>query len=342
MIRRLRRPLAVLACLVVAAGLPAACGGSADEQQTAAEILRETFAGRDSAIEDGILSLSFRLDPEGLLAVGGPVRFTLRGPFRAARAGELTRFDVDFAATLAKKRYSGSVLSTGSRALVTFDDATYEVGDAVVRRLRRSSEPLRDSRGLAVTGFDPLRWISNPQKRRTERTAGARTIRIGGKLDVERLLGDLDGLLTKAGGSASGSTLLTPTLRRQIAGATESSSVDVWTGESDRLLRRIAVRIVFFFKDGSSPLEALRGGTITLRMRLDDVNERSAPASAFAVPRGTRPRPLAELTAGGPAKILEGVAAGLTGSRGRELFACLTAADGSSSRLVRCVAGLAP
>ncbi|HVF76790.1 MAG TPA: hypothetical protein VNA28_00715, partial [Solirubrobacteraceae bacterium] len=171
---------------------------------------------------------------------------------------------------------------------------------------------------------------------------GVETTRIGGKLDVERLLADLDGLLTKAGGSQSRSTLLAPKLRGQIAAAVSSSSVDIWTGASDRLVRQLAVRIVFFFKDDSSPLQALNGGTINLRLRLDDVNEQSEPSSTFAAPKRAGTRPLADLTGGSPANILDGLGAGLTGGKGRELFACLTAGEGSSSRLVRCVSKLAP
>jgi hypothetical protein len=342
-IRRFRRVLLVSACLALSLGLLAACGGDDEREQTAAEILRQTLRSSDSTIEDGFLSLSFRLDPEGLLAVGGPVKFTLHGPFRAPpRAGELTRFNVDFIATLAEKPYSGSVLSTGKRALVTLDDGTYEVGDGVVDRLRRSSKPPRDGSGLPVTGFDPLRWISDPKRKRNERAAGVDTIRIGAKLNVERLLADLDGLLTRAGGSSSGSTLLAPKLRRQIAAAVDSSSVDIWTGASDRLLRQLAVRIVFYFKDGSSPLQALNGGTINLRLRLDAVNRKAAPSSTFAASARPPARPLADLTSGSPANIFEGVGAGLTGNKGRELFACLTAASGSSSKLVRCVSKLAP
>ena len=342
MIRRFRRVVFVSACLALTLGLLAGCGGDEEQEQTAAEILRQTFRSSDSTIEDGVLALSFRLDPEGLLAVGGPVKFTLHGPFSAPRKDELTRFNVDFIATLAEKPYSGSVLSSGRRALVTLDDGTYEVDDAVVDRLRRPSRPPSRRTGLPVTGFDPLRWISAAKRKRNERAAGVDTIRIGGKLNVERLLADLDGLLTKAGGSASGSTLLAPRLRRQIAAATDASSVDVWTGASDRLLRQLDVRIVFYFKDGSSPLQALNGGTINLRLRLDRVNERAEPRSTFAVADRPRARPLAGLTGGSPANILDGVGAGLTGGRGRELFACLTAASGSSSKLVRCVSKLAP
>jgi ABC-type amino acid transport substrate-binding protein len=337
MIRSPFRLLPALACLALAAGLLAACGGDKENEETAAQILQQTFRG-DSSIDDGSLALTFQLDPEGLLAVGGPVRFTLDGPFRAPRAGELTRFDVDFVATLAEKDYSGGVLSTGKQALVTLDDGTYKVGQEVVDKLRRFAGK---GNGLAVTGFDPLRWISAPQKKGDERVGGVETTRIGGKLDVEALLADLDGLLTKAGGSQSTSTLLAPKLRKQIAAAVNSSSVDIWTGASDRLVRQLAVKIVFFFNDDSSPLQALNGGTINLRLRLDDVNRKAAPASAFTAPEDAATRPLADLTGGSPANILDGLGAGLTGGKGRPLFACLTAGEGSSSRLVRCVSKLA-
>ncbi len=330
--RRLPLLLALLALAVVLLG---GCGGDEQRGQSPAEILSQTVRNSASQIDDGTLSLDFRLDPEGLLAVGGPVKLTLDGPFGAARSGELTRFDVDFVATLNEKPYSGNLLSTGKREFLTLDDGSYEVDDALVKRLRRSSD--RD--GLAVTGFDPGRWISAPRDKGEERVAGVDTIRLGGKLDVERLLADLDGLLTKAGGSSSRSTLLAPKLRRQIAAATDSSSVDIWTGAADKLLRQLAVKIVFYFKDGTSPLQVLNGATINLRLRIDDVNRTSVPA--FAAPSG-RTRPLSQLTRGSAANVLDGVGAGITGGRGRELFACLTAASGSSSKLVRCVSKLAP
>ena len=342
MIRMSRRVLPALVLLVLAGALLAACGAEKKQEPTAAELLRQTFRASATAIDDGRLSLSFRLDPEGLLAVGGPVKLTLDGPFRAARANELPRFDVDFVATLAEKEYAGSVRSTGTRALVTLDDGTYEVEDELVRRLRRSAQPASHRGGLPVVGFDPLRWISAPRTKAGERVAGVDTIRIGGTLDVVALLADLDRLLAKASGPRSGSALLSRTLRKQIAAAVDSSSVDVWIGAADRIVRQLAARIVFFFKDGSSPLQALNGGTINLRLRLDDVNAKAEPVSAFDAPKATRARPLAELTGGPASNILGGVGAGLTGGKGRELFACLTAADGSSSKLVRCVSKLAP
>ena len=341
MTHRRRSILLVSACLALSLGLLAACGAEDEPAPSADEILRQTFRGGDPAIEDGYLSLSVRVDAEGSPAAYGPFIFTLLGPFGAPRAHGLERFDVELSATLAQKAYVARVLSTGRQLLVTLDDGVYEVDGALVERLRRSSRAPQGRARLPVTGFDPSRWISGAQRKRNERVAGVDATRIGGTVNVERLLGDLDGLFTKAA-SAAGATLFAPKLRRQFAAAVESSAIDIWTGASDRLLRQISVRFVFSFHNGVSPLPALTGGTFNLHLRLDDVNRRAAPASTFAAPNGTAARPLAAVTGASAADILKGIAAGLTERRGRGLFACLDAANASSSKLARCVAKLAP
>jgi hypothetical protein len=325
-------------CLTLCAALLGACGGD-DEGPTADELLRETLATPATAIDSGAMNLSFQLDPEGLLAVGGPIRFTLDGPFAAPRAGELPRFGVDFGALLGGEDYGARLLSTGTRAYMTLDDVPYRVDDAFVTRLRDGIDaPSGRSRGgLRALGVDPLRWISAARTRGTERVSATDTTRITGKLNVARVLADFDRLLTKAGGSARGPSLLEPGLRQQIAGAVNSASVDIWTGTSDKLLRQFAVKIEFFFALGESPVQGLNGGTINLRVRLDDVNKTPA-----AIDPPKHPRPLADLTGGGAANILRGIQAGLTGGEARGLFGCITGAAGSSAALVRCIATLAP
>lgn len=325
--RRLVRTVVAL-CLT----LLAACGGADEHERAAADILQQTFRSDTSEIEDAYLSLSVRLDPEGPRAGGGPLLFTLLGPFSRGTGGGHEQFDVEFAATLAEQQYVATVRSTGERRLVTLDGETFELDDG-----RRRSPGASRRTGMPVTGFDPLHWISGAAIKGNERAVGVNTVRIGGRVDVARLLGDLDRMFTSAGGSASGRTLLSPRLRRQVAGAVKSSWIDIWSGAPDRLLRQIAVRFVFSFGDGDSPLPWLTGGKVNLHLRLDDVNESAVPASTFAEPRGRRARPLAELTGGSAAEIVEGVGAGLAGSRRRELAACLDAANGSSSALARCI-----
>ena len=324
------RRAGAIASVALTVGLLGACGGTDGHERAAADVLQQTFRSSASAIEDGYLSLSVRLDPEGRLAASGPVLFTLLGPF--SRTGGAERFDVEFAATLARRQYVATVRSAGERALVTLDDATYELDD----RTRPSVNTRRRTR-LPVTGFDPLRWISGAAIKGAERAVGANTVRIGGRVAVEPLLEDIDGMFTSAGGAGSGWSLLSPKLRRQVTAAVKSSWIDIWTGARDRLLRQIAVRFVFSFADGASPLPALNGGKVNLHLRLDDVNEQAVPSAAFAA-LGPRRRPLADLGGVGTGEILQRVGAGLTGSRRRELFACLGAANGSSSSLVRCIA----
>lgn len=340
MTRLLRRAILALAGLALCAGLLAACG-SEEQEQTPAEQLRQTFGASTTAIDDARMNLSFRLDPEGLLAIGGPIGLTLDGPFAAPRTGELPRFDVDFAALLGGQDYRGSVLSTGKRAYTTLDDGTYKVDAPFVDRLRDGlRSQAQGGRGLSALGIDPLRWISGATRRGEQRIGGVDTVRIAGKVNVERLLADLDGLLTKAGGTAGGPSLLDAKLRKHIAGAVSAATVNVWTGASDKLVRQLTVKIVFFFELGQSPVAGLNGGTINLKLRLDDVNE--GRDVAFAVPAGTTPRPIARLTGGSVTNIMRGIGAGLTGGQGRELFRCLTGADGSSSALLRCISRLAP
>ena len=346
MTRPLRRVLFVLASLVLCGALLAACGGD-DTGPSADQTLQQTFGKSAAAIETGKLNVDFQLDPEGLLALGGPIKLTLDGPFSAPSGRKLPRFDVDFVATLARQRFVGGVLSTGTRAFVTLDDGEYKVDSPFVAELRKGLAPLSNGKaqpGLKALGIDPLRWVTDAETKGNERVAGVETIRVGGNVNVARLLADLDTLLTKAGGAASGTTgsLFSPTLRKQLADAVDSAKVDIWTGASDKLLRQLAVKIAFAFKDGArAPIEGLEGGTIDLRLRLDDVNRTTVRVRA-----PTRPRPLATVTDGSLSNFLNGVGAGLTSSSsgiaGGAFLKCITRADGKTTELVRCISKLAP
>lgn len=341
------RTLLVLACALSCAGLVAGCGGSGGGRPSAKRTLQQSLGTSAKSIDRGRLDATLRLDPEGLLKLGGPISVRLSGPFAAPTRRTLPRFDLAFLATLGGQRFSGSAISTGRKGFVRLDDGTYAIDDATMAELRRQATraALRPQAGLRALGIDPLRWISDPERKGRERVGGVDTVRIAGNVDVRRLLADLGALLRNAGGGGAGSaTLLTPQLREQIAGAVRSAKVDVWTGAGDKLLRQIAVAVVFAFKKGEqSPIPGLDGGRLTLRARLDDVN--GAPVR---VPAPSRARPLSRLTGrGGLSNFLDGIGAGLTGGvgpgePGAALLGCITTAGGSSSSAVRCVSKLAP
>jgi hypothetical protein len=340
--RSLRHLLAALACLALCGLLLTACGDDEEKNETGAQaLLDQTFGEGAEAIDTGRLAVAFRLDPKGLLALGGPIKLTVNGPFSSPANGELPHFDADFAATLAGDVFRGSVLSTGRAAFVRLDGKAYKIDREFVADLR---EGLADATagkqpGLKSLGVDPLRWISHAQERGRERIDGADTTRISGDVNVAKLLEDIDRLLTKAGGSSTGGDLLSPKIRRQISDAVKSAKADIWTGTKDRIPRQLAVRVVFAFDQGDKPITGLDSGVINLRLRLTDVNKTTvrvdAPADA---------RPLDELTGGGIGAFLDGIGNGLSGkgtlATGRFL-GCITGSGGNSADLVSCISKLA-
>ncbi|MEA2142432.1 MAG: hypothetical protein QOI64_862 [Solirubrobacteraceae bacterium] len=344
MIRTLRHLLAALACLALCAGLLTACGDDEDKGQSGAQkLLDQTFGSGAAAIDSGRLDVAFALDPKGLLALGGPIKLTLDGPFSAPSKGLLPQFDVKFAATLGGTVFDGSVLSTGRAAFVVLDKDAYKVDSEFVTALRKGLADAADKQqpGLKSLGIDPLRWISGAQERGEERIAGVDTTRISGNVAVAKLLEDIDRLLTKAGGPGGTGGLLSPKLRRQIADAVKSAKVDIWTGTDDKILRQLAVRINFAFEDGKSPIAGLDAGKINLRLRLTDVNETKVGVTA---PAGARP--LADLTGGSISNFLTGIGNALTGKGGASiaggpLLQCITGSGGETASLVRCISKLA-
>ena len=344
MTRSLRRILAALACLTLCGALLNACGGDEEKGETGAQaLLDQTFGSGASAIDNGRMNLAFQLDPKGLLALGGPIKLSLDGPFAVPGKGQLPHLDVDFAATLATEIFRGTVLSTGRAAYVRLDGRSYKVDREFVADLRQGLADAEDEKqpGLKALGIDPLRWIGGARKRGEQRIAGVDTTRISGDVKVATLLADVDRLLTKAGGPGGGSAggLLSPEIRQQIAAGVKTAKVDIWTGTKDKILRQLAVRINFAFKQGETPIAGLEAGKINLRLRLTDVNRTKlsvdAPADA---------RPLADLTGGSISDFLTGIGNGLTGQgssiAGAPFLKCITGANGQTASLVRCISKL--
>lgn len=341
MIRPLRHVLAALACLALCAALLAACGGEDEnEKASARSLLEETFGSGVSAIDNGRLKLAFQLDPEGLLALGGPIRLSLDGPFTVPGDGQLPQLDIDFATTLGREVFRGSALSTGRAAFVQLAGRSYRLDREFVAGLRRAlaDASAKKQPGLKALGIDPLRWISGARVRGEEDVAGVDTTRISGNVKVVNLLADIDRLLSKAGGGGAGG-LLSPEIRKQISDGVKTARVDVWTGTEDKILRQLAVVIDFAFEGAQRPIPGLDAGKINLRLRLTDVNETKLSVQA---PPGARP--LSDLTGGTIGDFLRGIGKGLTGNRSSiaagPFLQCITGAKGNSASLVSCISKL--
>ena len=115
-------------------------------------------------------------------------------------------------------------------------------------RLDRRPRPARPATRTALSklGIDPLHWLVNPSVVGTETIGGADTTHIKANVNVPALLGDLNTFLTKAvvdRGRPAPRQLPRPALRRDPrAGrrrAIKNPSVDVWTGNGDKIVRKL-------------------------------------------------------------------------------------------------------
>ena len=230
--RQALRAVLTVACAALCGGLLASCGDADDAPGAAAVAtsIDETVAAT-SKLDSARLTASLQLDPEGLLALGGPIALRASGPFAAGAKGELPRLELAVGGTLARKNLSARAISTGKRAYLQIDGRDYRIDQDFIDSLRshdRSAASADGARkphpGLASLGLDPSAWIKDPQDKGTAAVGGVPTQRIAGSIDVKRLLDDVAKLLGGDGG------LLTPKLRAQIAAAVTSTKVDLWTG----------------------------------------------------------------------------------------------------------------
>ena len=322
---------------ILCAALLAACGDAEDPPDgAAASTLSQTFAAT-SKLENARLTATFRFEPDGPLALAGPIVVRASGPVAApSAAGRLPRADLTIDAALGGMPLRTRVLSTGDRGYVRLGGRFYRADDALVDELRKALAGAKG--GFASLGLDPASWIVRPRSRGTARVGGAETQRIAGDIDVRRLLADVARMLGDAGADG----LLTPRLREEIAGAVRSARAEVWTGVTDRIMRQLTVAIDFALdEDAGRPL-GLEGGRVNLRLRLDGVN--ATPVEIVA-PKGAKP--LTSLRgADGLGALLGGLGSGkgaaAPGDGGKAFLKCLESAGGDTSAVARCASELVP
>lgn len=336
MIRSTLRALLATACVAVSGVVMGACG-DADESASVSSALNESVAAT-SKIESGRLTASLDLEPDGLVALGGPIKLRASGPFAAPAAGELPRAKLAIVASLGGQALDAGATSTGKRLFVTLDGRDYEAGDELFTALREFFAGAKGG-GFASLGLDPGSWIENPSEEGEETIGGVQTDHVSGTIDVQKLLADVSGLLEGTGADG----LLTPKLRSEIAGAVKSAKAEIWSGKDDKILRRLTVALDFAFKEGSSPLQGLDGGRVNLRVQLDGVNE-----TDFEVAAPKDPQPLSKLFKDrGLTALLGGLGATLpqgagSGDGGQAFLKCVQAAGEDAKAVERCASKLTP
>jgi hypothetical protein len=285
--------LGVLAIGACCAAL-SACGGSSDNAQT---LLKQTFSGPHK-VASGKLNIVLTVDPAGSTTLKNPITLKFSGPFQSLGTGKIPQSN--FNVSLGSGSSSGSVaiLSTGTAGYVTFQGQSYQLPKAAFQKLESSFSGIASSPGssgssnvLSRLGIQPLHWLQDPTVVGSETVGGSNTTHIRATINVAALLGDLNTFLSKASslgvsGAASFPHGISSASRQRIASSVRNPRFDVWTGASDKTVRRLQIGLTIPVTGQISTLVGgLRSADIGLSLEYADLNQ---PQSITA-PTSVRP-----------------------------------------------------
>ena len=245
-----------LTVVAVLASLACGCGGS----RGATGILSDTASSLDR-IKSGTLGFDLLVTPKR--SGSHPFGFKLSGPF-STRGGQLPVTRATYTQIANGKSESVTLISTGSAGFITVRGATYTLPASRLAPLR-SVTAVFGGNGRSLPLDD---WIKDAKVVGSASVGGTQTDQVHGRLDISRAVADLGSL-------APGGKPLTTRERGQLARAARTSTIDVWSGKKDHLLRRLAIDVDLGFDvptDLRAALGKLVGARITLNMTITDPN----------------------------------------------------------------------
>ncbi|MEX2195619.1 MAG: hypothetical protein WD844_10070 [Thermoleophilaceae bacterium] len=284
-----RRAVAAILAAAAAASL-ASCGG--DDSDVKA-LLDRAF---DQPIGSAVVTADVEVNVEGVEELGEPIRLKVSGPYRSGGDESLPTFDWDVSFSGGGQTIAGNLLSTSENVFVSFGGTAYELGEETVSRFNEdlASETDRgEEQSLAQFGIDPAEWLSDAQDEGDADVAGVSTTHVQAKVDVPRMLDDLNTLIDRAGGAVTGAApppKLTGEQQDQVAEAVSDPVLDVYVGKDDNVIRRLSANLELDVPEGSrDDIGGIEGGRISFSVQFADVGrdvQVEAPADA---------RPIAEL-----------------------------------------------
>jgi hypothetical protein len=287
---RLRSVLYLLLAALATAAL-AACGGDdqangkpASSSTDVDTLLRETFTG-SKKVDSGRVALALALDAKGSKELDGPVSLKVSGPFQSRGAKQLPAFKLDLAFSGAGQDVRAGATSTGAKAFVNLNGTAYAVSGPLFRQFEAGYEQAQkeaaDANGgkqtsLATLGIDPTKWLTNARNAGEAKVGDADTIKITGGVDVGKLLDDVNTALGRAAslglqGSGKVPQKLTAQQRKEITDAVKSARVGIYTGQEDKILRRMVVAVDVVPPAGST--DDFTSAAVRLDLSITDVNE---------------------------------------------------------------------
>ncbi|MBV9606667.1 MAG: hypothetical protein JO027_16245 [Solirubrobacterales bacterium] len=305
----------------------AACGSSnSSPSGSPSTLLSQTFTGTHK-VTSGVLNLTLTIDPSGSSTFSGPITLSFGGPFQTLGSGKLPESNFTVSASALGRSVSLGILSTGTSGYVTLQGVSYQMPQATFQRLESSFAQLASGAGgssqnsgaLAKLGIRPLQWLTHPSTVGVETVGGAQTDHIHAGVNVPSLLNDLNTFLEKASsvsnvaGASRLKSGLSATTRQKIAAAIRNPSFDVWTGTSDKTIRRLTIALTLPVTGSlSSQTGGVKSADIGLTMQYSELNQ----PQTITAPTAVRPYSEFQSKVSGFIQGLQGAASGVLGGTG--------------------------
>ena len=210
---------------------------SACARPSAQEVLADTAANL-GRIDSGVLGMRMMVESTGQLA--GEMGFELEGPFALPVGDEtLPVAQFRYAQTAGPESAEAMFISTGDQAFVEIEGQAYELpADELAEQ--PAAAPAAAAAGLGSLRLNE--WIREPELSDGGEVGGADTWKVTADLNAGEAIPDL----MKLSGSLGSTGFLAAfegAGAEQLEEAVESSSIEVYTGKDDRLLRRMVMDI---------------------------------------------------------------------------------------------------
>ena len=292
--------------VLLAGSLFAGCGD--DDSESVTELLDKAF---QSPIGSADMTLDIEIELDGVDELDGPIEIKFTGPYDSTEKGQIPSVDWDITVQAQNQSFNANLTSTGDRAFVGFQGTDYEVSQATVDALNQqlAASEEQEGRDLSDFGVTARDWIVDAEDEGDEDVAGVETTHVSGKLDVTKVLEDLNTVVQQAaklGGSVGQQAPpeLTDEQKDQIEDVVDDPSFDAYVGQDDDKLHRLSADLEFEVpEDARDQVGGLEGGRVSFSIEFANIG------SAEPIEAPEDARPIAELT-----QQLQGLLGGALGA----------------------------
>ena len=242
-------------------------------------LLKQTFSSAKT-VKSGKLDFKLLLTPTGSSLITSPVTVDLSGPFVQGTKGQTPRSDLTISFDGLGKHASFGVVTTTSAAYISLQGSSYKLPNSDFQQLKKSTSSSQSTGGLpglGALGINPESWLDNPKIVGDETIGGTDTKHLSATLDVARVLGDVNTLLSKDASKLNvpaGTDHISQAEIEKISREIKNPTMDVWTGKRDAILRRLTLgATVPVSGTTSTQLGGLTSAGIKLSVDVSGVNQ---------------------------------------------------------------------